>query len=199
MRTLLIRHGHTDASGARLVSRTRGSRLSDEGRAQVARLCALLRGVPLGAVYTSPLERARETAEPLARDRQMEPVVCEAVNEVEFGAWTGRTFEELARDPAWRRFNEQRASADVPGGERAVDVQRRIVQALTALHARHAAETVAVVSHADVIRAAVLHCAGVSLDHWFRFEISPASVTVVDFTPEWPRLVSVNETALRLS
>ncbi|HET7619098.1 MAG TPA: histidine phosphatase family protein [Vicinamibacterales bacterium] len=199
MRTLLIRHGHTDAVGARLVSRLPGSHLSTEGTSQVAALCELLRRVSIDAVYMSPLERARETAAIIARDRGLQPVVCDDVNEVDFGEWTGREFKELARDPAWRRFNEQRASATVPGGECAETVRQRVIRALTALHARHAGGTIAVVSHADVIRAAVLHCAGVSTDHWYRFEISPASVTVIDFVPERPRLVSVNETGLRLS
>lgn len=199
MRSLLIRHGHSDAVGVRLVSRLPGSHLTAEGMSQAAALCALLRRVSIDAVYMSPLERARETAAPIARDRGLQPVVCDDVNEVDFGEWTGRSFDELARDPAWRRFNEERASATVPGGECADTVRRRVVRALTTLHARHAGGTIAIVSHADVIRAAVLHCAGLSPDHWYRFEISPASVTVIDFDPEHPRLVSVNETGLRLS
>jgi probable phosphoglycerate mutase len=199
MRALFIRHGHTDAVGARLVSRLPGSHLSAEGVSQVGALCELLRRVPIDAVYMSPLERARETAAVIARDRGLRPVVCDDINEVEFGEWTGREFKELARDPSWRRFNEHRASATVPGGECAETVRQRVVRALTTLHARHAGGTVALVSHADVIRAAVLHCAGLSADHWYRFEISPASVTVIDFVPEHPRLVSVNETGLRLT
>jgi probable phosphoglycerate mutase len=190
---LLIRHAMTSAVGVRLTSRLPGVRLSPEGAAQVERLRERLRGVELSAVYSSPLERALATAAPLASDRRLDVQIDEELLEVDFGDWTGLSFEELDALPEWQRFNRERGRAVVPNGESAADVQRRIVAALARLAARHRGETIAAVSHGDVIRNAVLHAAGTPLDLWRRFEISPASVTSVSYEEEAPRLLTVNE------
>jgi probable phosphoglycerate mutase len=189
---LLIRHGHTDAIGRRLVGRLPGWHLTPEGRTQAARLVETLRAQPLAAIISSPLERAVETAEPLARAREMEIVRDDGLIEVEFGAWTGRSFDELAPLPEWQRFNTNRATATVPGGEGAEAVQARIVATLTRLAEAHCGEAIAVVSHADVIRAAILHYAGAPLSMVHRIEISPASISAVALGGTEPRLMFVN-------
>jgi broad specificity phosphatase PhoE len=176
---LLIRHGETDAVGAWLAGRDVSTPLNQAGRAQAERLCARLRGVHLSAIYSSPLERALETAAPLARERALMVEPKLEWTEVDFGKWTGARFDQLTGDPAWERFNRHRSFADVPDGERAVDVQARVVRVLDQLRVRHPNETVAVVSHADVIRLGILYIAGVPVDFIHRFEISPASVTAV--------------------
>lgn len=190
---LLIRHGLTDAVGMRLTSRLPGVALNTRGIEQVAQLRDRLRDVPLAAVYSSPLERARATADPIARAHALDVNELDSLNEVDFGEWTGRTLEELSAIPGWARFNASRADADVPGGERAVDVQRRIVGALDQLQRRHDGEIVAAVSHGDVIRGAVLYAAATPLDLWYRFEISPASISVIAYHEGQPRLLGVNE------
>jgi probable phosphoglycerate mutase len=176
---LLIRHGHTDAIGQRRVGRRRGVGLTQIGRLQAARLAARLREQPIASIYSSPLERAVQTAEPLARAFDLPVRTCDALLEVDFGQWTGLTFDELDERADWRRFNSERASAPVPGGETALAVQTRIVRALTRLRARHPSQTIAAISHADVIRAAILHFAALPLDLFHRFEIDPASVTAL--------------------
>lgn len=190
---LCIRHALTDAVGARLTSRSAGVQLSDIGRAQTERLRERLRAVAIAAVYSSPMERAVATAEPIARDRMMPVQIADGLTEVDFGEWTGLTFAELDAKPEWQRFNRQRGTAVVPGGEAAADVQRRVVAALRALASRHPGETIVAVSHADVIRNAVLDAAATPLDLWHRFEISPASITAISFTDGEPRLLTVNE------
>jgi broad specificity phosphatase PhoE len=186
---LLIRHGHIAAIGYRLVARLPGVPLSDIGRAQALRLVERLRPYPIAAVYSSPLERAMETAAPLARDRNIVAVPWELLSEVDFGDWTGMTFDELDRVPGWRRFNKARSTAPVPGGETALEVQARMVAAVEWLTARHRGQTIAVVSHADVIRAAVLHYTGVPLDRYTSIDINPASVTAVQFDGDVPRVL----------
>lgn len=178
---LLIRHGHTDAIGRRLVGRLPGVGLTDQGRQQASVLAAQLRDEPIAAIYASPLERAVQTAAPLADALGMPVHVCEALVEVDFGGWTGLTFDELEGRDDWRRFNTERSRAPVPGGEAAAAVQARIVGALERLRARHPSATIAVVSHADVIRAALLHYRGWSLDLFHRIEIAPASISMVRF------------------
>jgi len=190
---LCIRHAHTDAVGVRLTSRTPGLRLSTVGLAQAQQLRERLRGVAFAAVYSSPMERAVATAEPLAADRMMPVQIVDGLTEVDFGDWTGLTFAELDAKPEWQRFNRQRGTAVVPRGETAAEVQQRVVGTLTALASRHLGETIAAVSHGDVIRNAVLHAAATPLDLWHRFDISPASITAIVFTDGEPRLLTVNE------
>jgi broad specificity phosphatase PhoE len=188
---LLIRHAHTDAIGNSLSGRLPDIGLSNAGCAQVERLRTNLRG-PLAAVYSSPLERALRTAAPLAADRRMQVLINEELNEIDFGAWTGMTFADLEPLAEWREFNSRRSTATVPGGERAVDVQGRILAFLGRTAALVAGGTFAVVSHCDVIRAAVLYYAHMSLDRFAEIDIDPASVTAVDLTGAQPRLLFVN-------
>jgi probable phosphoglycerate mutase len=190
---LLIRHGMTDTVGVRLTSRAPGVTLSIAGRTQVEQLRTRLREAALAAVYSSPMERTLATAEPIARDRGLPVQTLDELIEVDFGEWTGLTFAELDEREDWQRFNATRGSAPVPGGETAPQVQARIVGALETLARRHAGETIAAVSHGDVIRNAVLHAAGTPIDLWHRFEISPASITAVAIDGSAFRLLTVNE------
>ena len=180
---LLIRHGHTNAIGQQLCGRAAGVQLSTEGRTQATRLGARLASHRLAAIYSSPLERAVETARAIAAHQQADVELCEDLTEIDFGTWTGKTFAELATDAGWLAFNTRRSTAIVPAGECAPDVQGRIVRALERLGRRHAGETIAVVSHCDVLRFAVLHYASTPLDLFDRFDIDPASVTAVSLSP----------------
>ena len=190
---LLIRHGDTDAVGVRLTGRSSGVHLNAAGRAQAARIPARLSTLTLAAVYSSPLERARETAEPLATARALRVQVRDDLNEMDFGTWSGAAFTDLAGCPEWARFNAQRSRAGAPGGETAAEVQARITRALETLRTQHPSETVAIVTHADVIRSAVLHCAGAPLDFIHRFEIAPASITTLILGEGEPLVAALNE------
>jgi broad specificity phosphatase PhoE len=191
---LLIRHAHTNALGRQLCGRAPGVPLSLAGEAQALRLGVALSTVELAAIYTSPLERAVATARAIARRQHAATVeLCEDLLECDFGEWTGRSFADLDGDPAWQGFNTGRATAVVPGGESAAAVQRRIVSGLAGLAARHAGQTFAVVSHADVLRSAVLHYTSTPLDLYDRFTVDPASVSAVSFTPAGPQLLYVND------
>jgi broad specificity phosphatase PhoE len=189
---LLIRHGRTDAVGTRLVSRLPGVPLNAIGRAEVERLRTGLARERIDAVYASPLERTRETAAPLAADRATDVRPCDGLVEVEFGEWTGSTFSELDLRSDWRRFNEHRSRAIVPRGESAPDVQARVLACLRRLHDRHPGETIAAVSHADVIRAALLYYAGKSLDEWHQMDIAPASVSAVRLHADGGTILYIN-------
>jgi broad specificity phosphatase PhoE len=191
---LLIRHAQTDAVGAWLAGRDAQVSLNQVGRAQAERLRTRLRLTDFSAIYSSPLDRAIQTAAPLARERGLRVEPMMELIEVDFGQWTGARFDALAADPAWQRFNRTRSFADVPGGERALTVQSRIVQALDALRLRHPNQTIALISHADVIRLAVLHSAGAPIDFIHRFEISTASITGLALHDDGATLLYVNRT-----
>jgi broad specificity phosphatase PhoE len=195
---LLVRHAMTDAIGVRLTSREPGVLLNAGGLSQVDEVCACLRRVPLTAVYSSPLERAIATASPIASVHALKVRALEALNEVDYGEWTGLTFEKLSGVAGWREFNESRASAVVPGGECAPDLQRRIITALDTLQRRHTGEVIAAVSHGEVIRSAVLHVTRTPLDLWQQFEISPASITTIAYEDHHPTLLGINEAADQL-
>ena len=179
---LLVRHAMVDACGSFLAGRTRGVHLNEEGRQQATGLGHRLGGIDLAAIYTSPLERARETAAALARNNI--PVsVTDDLNEVDFGEWTGLSFDELNRRPDWIAFNRSRSAAAIPGGEWMVEVQARACRALTRIHQVHPHDHIAIISHGDVLRALIAKLIEAPLDRIDQFTIDPASVSVLQ--PSW--------------
>jgi ribonuclease H / adenosylcobalamin/alpha-ribazole phosphatase len=190
---LLIRHAHTPAVARYLAGRAPGVGLTARGLDQAAALVTRLEAQPLDAIYSSPLERARLTAAPLAEARGLEVRIGPDLDEVDFGVWTGLTFDALEARADWRRFNDARGSATVPGGEAPGATQARIAAALERMRRAHPGLVVAAFSHADVIRYAVLHVLGAPLDRVHRIVITPASVTTVRMAGGGPVLIGVNE------
>lgn len=163
--------------GRVLCGRMPGVRLDEAGRQQALRLAARLARGPAAALYTSPLERARETASAIAEACRLPCSPCEALNELDFGDWTGAAFGSLEGDPAWSRWNQARAESCPPGGESMRQAQARVLVGIRRFHSRHPDGTVIAVSHADIIKAALMWCLGLSLDAHQRFDIDPASIS----------------------
>ena len=176
---LLVRHGMCDPVGKAIAGRAPAIHLNEQGRAQAEELARRLGHVPLDAVYSGPLERARETAEPLARRLGVQVRVVDELDEIDFGEWTGRALAELTPQPAWRRFNSLRSLTRVPAGELMLEVQARTVTALEAIRRVHPEGRCAVFSHGDVIRSVMAHYAGIPLDLAYRLAVEPASVSVL--------------------
>jgi probable phosphoglycerate mutase len=191
---LLIRHGDTDAVGKILAGRKAGIHLNQRGKHQAELLAETLMPIKLNAVFTSPLERALETADPIARRQNLLPATCEALNEIEFGEWTGASFDRLNGDAVWARFNRFRSGTRIPGGEHAAEVQARITAKVQELSERFPAGTIALVSHADVIRNAVVYYAGIPIDSLLRIRISPASVSIISVNDSGPEVLCINRT-----
>jgi broad specificity phosphatase PhoE len=177
---LLIRHGHTADLGVRISGRASGVHLSPQGRQDVAALAARLAPIPVQAIYTSPLERTRETAAAIAAPRRVPVTVAPRLIEVDFGAWTGREFAALEPDRAWRRFNTMPATARVPDGESLQTVAERACTAICSIAAAHAGGVIALVTHGDVIRLGLSRLLQVPLAAFRRVEIAPASATWID-------------------
>lgn len=191
---LLLRHAAHDNVGGYLAGRAPGVHLGVDGRAQARRLGERLTRETLDCLATSPRERARETAEAVREHCGLPPPeVIASLDEIDFGEWSGHDFEHLNRDPRWRFWNEARGLARTPSGERMIDVQARALGALEDLARRWPGGTVAVVSHADVIKAVVSYHLGIGLEGWWRLEVSPASITRLEVTDGRARLLSLNE------
>lgn len=194
---LLVRHGMCDPVGHYFAGRAPGVPLNARGRDEAARVAERLASVPIAAIYSSPIQRARETAEAIAERAGVQVQVDDAFTEIDVGEWTGRTFQELGAAPyasEWGRFNTFRSGTRAGGGELMLDAQVRAVAALLALRDAYAARTVVVVSHADVIKAAVAYFIGVPLDLAPRLEIGPASVTTLAVDADGARLLALNDT-----
>ena len=188
----LIRHAETDAVGKWIAGWTPGVHLNPVGVTQARALAERWNRETPQAIYSSPLERALETARPLASRLGLEITPREALGEIRFGQWTGRTFTELDTDPRWQFFNSVRGAQRIPGGESMLDVQARIVSEMAGLAERRPGGTIAAFSHGDVIRAAVAYYLGIPLDFLLRFEIAPASVTTLRLSPETAVLTGLN-------
>jgi probable phosphoglycerate mutase len=190
----LIRHASCDGLGQTLWGRTPGVGLNDTGDKQSQSLTDRFKNMSLDAVYSSPLERALQTATAIAQSMKLDVKTCDAANEIDFGDWTGKTFDELSRDERWRNFNNRRSMTTIPGGESFLEVQNRIVKELESLALQHSDAHVAIISHADVIRAAVAYFSAIPIDLVERFEISPCSVSVLALDEEGATVVTVNNT-----
>jgi probable phosphoglycerate mutase len=188
----LVRHASCDGLGEKLWGRTAGVCLNEAGREEAYRLAERFSGAGLDAIYSSPLERARETAEAIAQVTQLDVQQNVAFNEIDLGEWSGKSFETLSRDEAWSRWNTQRSMARVPGGELFLEVQCRAIAELERLAEQHPEARVAIVSHSDVIKAVIGYVAGTPIDLLQRIEISPASVSIVATDEHAPKLLAVN-------
>lgn len=193
-RFLLIRHAVNSTVGKRFAGRMAGVHLNEEGLAQAQQLAGRLAAVPVAAIYSSPLERAVETAAPLAAALHLPTLTCEDFLEIELGEWTNTPFEDLAHEPKFKLFNSFRSCTRIPGGELMLEAQARMIAGLQKLAAQHGNQTVAVFSHADLIKAAVAYYAGIHLDLVQRIEISPASVSVIELYEETARIMLLNHT-----
>ncbi|MBV8688253.1 MAG: histidine phosphatase family protein [Alphaproteobacteria bacterium] len=190
---LLIRHAAHVELGRTLSGRRRDVALSGEGLEQAEIVSDLLAVEPLVAVYSSPRERAWYTARAIADAHELQVDVADDLDEVDFGDWTGMSFNDLEGDPAWNAWNEERATARPPGGESMAEAVARAAAALQAIAAAHPGGTVACISHCDIIRGLIAHYLGLPLGNLLRFDIDPASVSRLALGSWGARIMTVNE------
>ena len=193
---LLVRHGTTPTTGKLLPGRAGGLHLSEKGRAQAEaaaeRIAAL--GTAPSAVYASPLERARETAAPIARALGLRVRAAAGLLGVDVGDWTEKPLARLARSKEWPTVQRWPSGFRFPGGESFAEMSLRSMDAVLDLVAEHPGQTIVAVSHADPIKAIVAAAAGIPLDLLQRLVISPCSITALLFTPGGPLVMCVNST-----
>jgi len=178
-----------------LPGRAPGLHLSEEGRKQADAAGERIgRLQKVAAVYASPLERARETALPIARALGLAVRVHRDLSECDVGEWTGLKLSRAQRKSEWRLVQRYPSGFRFPGGESFPEMQARIVSALARLVERHRGATIVAVSHADPIKTAVAHALGTPLDLFQRIAIATASVTVIAYREGGPVVLTVNST-----
>jgi len=193
-RLVLVRHAVTAETGPKLSGRSPGIDLSDKGVGQAEATATRLAALPVSAVYASPIERTRQTAEHIAKCHGLDVQPLPGVLEADYGDWTGGVIVDLAKTEEWRVVQVAPSRARFPNGESIREMQARTIAALDDVVIRHPHETVVVVSHADPIKSAIAHYTGVHLDLFQRVHVSPASVTVFDFHTFGVMMLKCNDT-----
>lgn len=193
---VLVRHGLTKLTGPVLAGWTPGVDLDERGQGQAAAVAARLKGIPLAAIVSSPLERCAQTAAAIAVGRETAVTADERLGEARYGDWTGGQLKQLARDPLWRQVQAHPSAVTFPQGESLRATSARAVDAVRDWNSRLGDDaTYAVVSHGDVIKALVADALGVHLDMFQRIQVDPCSISVIRYTELRPFLVRLNDVA----
>lgn len=196
---LLVRHGQTPTTGKVLPGRAKGLHLADEGHRQAQVAADRIGELKVHAVYSSPLERAKETAAPISKALGLKTKVDRGLFECDFGDWTGKELSKLNKLPEWQTVQRAPSTFRFPNGESFTEMQTRMVSALDRLRLAHPGETIVCVSHADTIKAAVAHALGTHIDLFQRIVISPASVSAITWHSGGPIVLAVNSTGRPLT
>jgi broad specificity phosphatase PhoE len=189
----LLRHGEHALQRRLVAGRMPGVGLSERGRAEIAAVADRLEGENVAALYSSPLQRTRESAEILSDRLGLPVAVHDDLIELDFGDWTGATYDTVRADPRWEPWRAHRSLASIPGGESMRTVQRRAVEAMFEIVAGHHDQTVVAVSHGDVIRAVLVFALGMPLDFYGRIEVGVGSLSTIRIDDAGIRVLAINE------
>lgn len=191
----LIRHGENEwVESGKLAGRTPGVHLNEKGHSQSAALAERLANQPITAIYSSPLLRCMETAQPLAQ--RLGVPICEEAGllEVDYGEWRGGELKDLSKKAEWQLVQMYPSGFRFPGGETLREVQSRVVETLERMRTQHVGEAIALFAHGDILRTTLAWYLGAPLDLFQRIVISTASVSLIGFHRFGPRILLVNET-----
>jgi probable phosphomutase (TIGR03848 family) len=189
----LIRHGRNDhLTKGLLAGRLPNVHLNDDGRAEADRLASILAEVGIERIFSSPLERALETAQPLARKTGLDIEVSSEILEINFGDWTGQAMRDLDLDRDWKNFNLYRSGTRIPNGETMLEAQIRMVAFLENLQLQKPNQTVALFSHGDPIKSIFAYYLGIPLDLFTRIEITPGSYSILRLEDWGPQILAIN-------
>jgi probable phosphoglycerate mutase len=190
----IIRHGQNDWAYTKLAGRTPGVHLNAAGQAEAQALVERLTPVKFKAIYSSPLERTLETAQPLARAKGLEIIKTDDIIEVDYGDWQGKTYKQLGKKKDWAVVQFAPGLARFPNGESMREAQARVVQAVERIVAAHPKEVIALFTHADLIKMIIAYFIGLPLDMFQRLHVAPASISILSMQRFGARLVRFNDT-----
>ena len=193
---LLIRHGENDfVKSSKMAGRIPGIHLNEKGRKQAEALGEALKDFPITAIYSSPLERAMETAEPIAQARKLQIIQEPDLMDADIGKWQGKSWKVLSRTKVWRTAQQAPSRFRFPEGESFAEAQLRYANALERIVKRHnkPKHIVAVVFHADPIKLAVSYFLGLPLDHFQRLSCNTGSLTMLHLSEAGANLITLNQ------
>lgn len=193
---LLIRHGENDyVKTGKMAGRLPGVRLNEKGQKQAQALAEALRSVPIKAVYSSPLERAMETATPIASVRKLQVIQVPNLMETDIGKWQGKSWKALRLTKVWNIVQNSPSRFRFPEGESFPETQTRIASALEQITKRHGKpqDIIVVVFHADPIKLAVSYFLGLPLDHFQRLSCDTGSLTALHVNEMRANLMKLNQ------
>lgn len=191
---LLIRHGETDYNKKmHIAGRLPGVHLNKKGRQQAQSIAEKLAGLPVKAIYSSPLERTMETAEPLAKALNLEVIPIPGLLETDCGEWQGQSVKKLRRLKVWQSVQQRPALFHFPGGEWIGECQHRLVEVIETLRLEHSPQDLLVCfSHSDPIKQVIAYYLGLPLDNFQRLTIDTASITALQVNDGGSRLIMMN-------
>jgi phosphoserine phosphatase len=194
LRVFVVRHGETEWVRERRFAGSRDIPLTEVGRDQCAAVARALAGATVAAVYASPLERARASAELIAEPHRLPVRIAPAFAEMGFGAWEGLTGDDIrARFPeGWEQWRSAPHLCAPLGGETVAKVAERVAAGIAELRQAHADQTIVLVSHSIVMRVMVLHALGLGLDRLWTVDAAPAGITELEYEPDWATVHRMN-------
>jgi broad specificity phosphatase PhoE len=193
---LLIRHGENEyVKTGKLAGRLPGIHLNERGQKQAEALGEALKDVPITALYSSPLERAMETAMPIARGRNLKIIQNSNLMDTNIGKWQGKSLAVLRLTKAWKIVQSAPSRFQFPEGESFLDLQTRIANVFEEIVRKHnkPRDIIAVVFHADPIKLAVSHFLGLPLDHFQRLSCDTGSLTAIHAGEAGANLLKLNQ------
>jgi probable phosphomutase (TIGR03848 family) len=200
MRLVLIRHAHSEANAAGILSgRLPNVHLSEKGLAQSEELAVRLGNFPVASLRISPMERCFETISPwinsivLPKNPNFEPIIDLELTEVDYGTWSGKKLAGLSKNKLWRTVQESPSRMYFPKGEGIAEMQSRAMKSVHQCVSAKVKGTAVIVSHGDVIKSIVASALGMHLDEFQRIIIDPASISIVDFSTTKPRTLLLND------
>ena len=189
---LLIRHGTNDLVGKAIAGRQEGVHLNDRGRAEANALLDALSSEGITQIVSSPLDRCRETAAPIAKKLNLQVQIDPSFVELGFGDFTGKTLDNLRSMEEWKTWNTFRSGNRIPNGELSIEMQARVVTGLDRLRRLYPGQTIAIFSHGDPIRSAFCYYLNIPLDFITRFEVSPGSISALTIADWGPHVLFIN-------
>jgi broad specificity phosphatase PhoE len=193
---LLIRHGENEfVKTGKLPGHLPGIHLNERGQKQAQALGEALKDVPLKAIYSSPLERAMETAEPIASAHKLEIAQLPKLRDANVGQWQGKSLKVLRLTNAWKIVQHSPSRFQFPDGESFIDVQTRIADTLEEIVKKHnkPRAIIAIVFHADPIKLAISHFLGLPLDHFQRLSCDTGSLSALYAGEMGANLLKLNQ------
>jgi len=192
LQIVLIRHGETDWNKGRRIMGHQAIPLNETGQEQIHRLREHLLSVPFDTIFTSPMARASESAELLRGSREIPIIEEPALAEINYGSWVGKTFDEVKAHPEFDNYYRRPSEVEIPEGETFKDVVSRVQDFIEGLRAEGRSRVVAAVSHADVIKVALMQCLALPLDEIHRIRIDNGSYSVLWLDEKFERALIVN-------